>query len=158
MRAIIKVFFIIGPAGSGKTTIGKIISKKLNFYFIEGDDFHSKSNILKMRRGRKLNDRDRFPWINILKKHILTKEKNCVVSCSALKKIYRQKLRNGLKVKFILPYTPYRILKKRLVRRKHYFNPKQLFNQYSSFQKKGVVLTFRNRNIDTIVEKILTAL
>ena len=56
-------FFLIGPAGSGKSTIGKKIKKKLKFRFFEADNFHSQNNINKMKRGIKLKDKDRLPWL-----------------------------------------------------------------------------------------------
>ena len=56
-------FFLIGPAGSGKSTIRKKIKKKLKFKFFEADNFHSQSNINKMKRGIKLKYKDRLPWL-----------------------------------------------------------------------------------------------
>ena len=56
-------FFLVGPAGSGKTTIGKKIKEELKFRFFEGDNFHSKNNINKMKKGISLSRRDRLPWL-----------------------------------------------------------------------------------------------
>ena len=56
-------FFLVGPAGSGKTTVGSLIKKKQKFKFFEGDKFHTKKSINKMREGLKLNLSDRLPWL-----------------------------------------------------------------------------------------------
>ena len=57
-------FFFIGPAGSGKSTIGKKFDKLKSFKYIEGDEFHSKKNIQKMMSGKNLTSKDRKPWLN----------------------------------------------------------------------------------------------
>ena len=66
-------FFLIGPAGSGKSTIGKKIMKKLKFQFLDGDNFHSSANVNKMKKGIKLKYKDRLQWLikinKKLKKH-----------------------------------------------------------------------------------------
>ena len=61
-----QIIFIIGVSGSGKTTIGKLLSKKTNLPFFDADDFHPKENIAKMNAGIPLNDTDRTPWLTNL--------------------------------------------------------------------------------------------
>ena len=63
-------FLIMGVAGSGKTTIAKKLSQKINGYLIEGDDYHSKLNIDKMSSGIPLNDDDRYDWLMKIKNEI----------------------------------------------------------------------------------------
>ena len=63
-------FFLIGPAGSGKSTIGKKIKKKLKLQFFEADNFHSQSNINKMKKGIKLKYKDRLPWLIRINKRL----------------------------------------------------------------------------------------
>ena len=84
----------MGVSGSGKSTVGKLLAEDLNIPFFDGDDFHTKSNIIKMSRGQALTDGDRFGWLqslnNLAKKQL---EKNsCIIVCSALKKKYRELL------------------------------------------------------------------
>ena len=98
-------FFLIGPAGSGKSTLAEKITKKLKIKFIEGDNFHSLKNLDKMKKGNKLKFRDRFPWlvkINKKLKEYDKLDKEYVISCSALKKNYRNILKKGLKNVFFI--------------------------------------------------------
>ena len=82
---------IMGVAGSGKTTIANLLSKKINAFLIEADDYHSKNNIDKMSVGIPLNDNDRYDWLIKIKEEIDKRKKiqNLVVACSALKEKYR---------------------------------------------------------------------
>ena len=82
---------IMGVAGSGKTTVAKLLSKKINAFLIEADDYHSKKNIDKMSAGIPLNDNDRYDWLIKIKEEIDKRKKiqNLVVACSALKEKYR---------------------------------------------------------------------
>lgn len=86
------VIVLIGPMGCGKTTIGKELSKKLEWRFEDGDDYHPPENVAKMGAGIPLNDSDRQPWLTIL--HDLIQEclqqgEPMILACSALKKKYR---------------------------------------------------------------------
>ena len=83
--------FIMGVAGSGKTTIAELLSKKINAFLIEADDYHSKNNIDKMSAGIPLNDDDRYDWLIKIKEEIDKRKnfQNLVIACSALKEKYR---------------------------------------------------------------------
>lgn len=79
-------------SGTGKSTLGKAIADTLNIPFIDGDDLHPASNVAKMSSGIPLNDADREPWLeNIRKKGV--ESGSVVIACSALKKLYRDTLR-----------------------------------------------------------------
>ena len=82
---------VMGVAGSGKTTIAKMLSKKINAFLIEADDYHSKKNIDKMSSGIPLDDDDRYDWLIKIKEEIDKRKsiQNLVVTCSALKEKYR---------------------------------------------------------------------
>ena len=85
------IIIVMGVSGSGKSTIAKALSKKLGYQFIEGDEFHTKSNINKMKNGIPLNDKDRIPWLKDLSKMLLKfKSNGTVLACSALKESYRK--------------------------------------------------------------------
>ena len=93
-----KLIILFGVSGSGKSTIGKKLSKDLKFKFIEGDDFHSINNINKMKRRLALNDNDREEWLQALNNKLKDQSINTVLACSALKEKYRKKLIRGLDI------------------------------------------------------------
>jgi len=89
---------LMGVAGSGKSTVLKRMRERWGWPSAEGDEFHPASNVAKMSSGQPLNDEDRWPWLNALAAWIGAREKagdNCVLTCSALKRAYRDVLRDG---------------------------------------------------------------
>ena len=114
----------MGVSGCGKTTLGKALADFLEHSFLEGDAFHSKENIEKMKRGTPLNDYDRIPWLKELNKEILESGKTgVVVACSALKERYRSDLSKGIiskKILWIYLHSDLNTLKKRLEKRTHF--------------------------------------
>jgi carbohydrate kinase (thermoresistant glucokinase family) len=93
-----RVIILAGPCGSGKTTVGQQLSEKLGAAFIEGDTLHTHTAVSKMAIGSALQDEDRIPWLKRLKRRALeTIEElgydNVIISCSALKKLYRDEIR-----------------------------------------------------------------
>jgi len=94
----------MGVTGSGKTTVGTLLARKLGWAFLDADDFHSAGNREKMHRGIPLTDADRLPWLNAI--HDETQRlsghgKNIVLGCSALRQTYREILCAGLAVTII---------------------------------------------------------
>jgi len=86
---------VMGVSGCGKTTIGQLLADHLNWQFIEGDVFHSDGNRAKMQAGIPLTDADRHTWLNVLGRELAAgKDAGVVLSCSALKRAYRQQLRD----------------------------------------------------------------
>ena len=83
---------VMGVSGCGKTSVGKLIASGLGYRFIEGDSRHPDANIEKMRNGIPLTDADRWPWLEMLGDE-LARDEATVVSCSALKRSYRDLLR-----------------------------------------------------------------
>jgi gluconokinase len=86
----------MGVTGSGKTTVGTLLARKLGWSFADADDFHSEENKTKMAHGIPLTDADRAPWLAALRQAIENWEsetKNVVLACSALKRSYRNQLR-----------------------------------------------------------------
>jgi len=86
------VLIIMGVVGVGKSTIGKMLTRRLTWEFYDADDYHSKPNIEKMRKGLQLTDRDRWPWLRAIRQLVdecLRENKPSVIACSALKKSYR---------------------------------------------------------------------
>jgi gluconokinase len=132
------VLVIMGVSGSGKTTIGQALARRLNFEFIEGDEFHSRANREKMHAGLPLLEADREPWLEALRSRILkmhARKGNAVLTCSAL----RQSSRNTLTmpgVKFIYLQVSEDVARERLIaRRKHLFNPALLESQFAALEE-----------------------
>jgi gluconokinase len=89
---------VMGVSGSGKSTVAATLVDRLGWEFAEGDDFHPPANVEKMRAGHPLDDADRWPWLRSLAAWIGEHERagrNVVVTCSALKRSYRDLLRDG---------------------------------------------------------------
>src|SRR5262245_20848239 len=89
------VVVLMGVSGSGKTTVGKLLAKKLGWAFVEGDDYHPPSNVEKMRAGIPLNDEDRKPWLAALRGRVdraIASGEDIVLACSALKHAYQDYL------------------------------------------------------------------
>lgn len=89
---------VMGVSGSGKSTTAEEVVRRLGWDFAEGDDFHPASNVAKMRSGIPLTDDDRWPWLRSLADWIGEHERegrSAVVTCSALKRSYRDLLREG---------------------------------------------------------------
>lgn len=88
---------VMGVSGSGKSTVAEAVAEKLGVAFIEGDKLHPKSNVDKMSEGIPLTDEDRWPWLDLIGAELRkgSESNGVVVSCSALKKIYRDRLRKA---------------------------------------------------------------
>lgn len=95
---------IMGVSGSGKTTLAEQLARRLDCDFIEGDDHHLPGSKLKMSQGIALDDADRMPWLDALGTMMARSARGTVVTCSALKRRYRDRLRShvpALKFVFI---------------------------------------------------------
>ncbi len=84
----------MGVSGSGKSTVGAALAQRLRVPFADADDFHPPANIAKMTAGEALNDDDRFPWLEAIGEWLAERcGTGGVMSCSALKRKYRDQLR-----------------------------------------------------------------
>ena len=129
----------MGVSGSGKTTIGKLLAASLGWQFADADDFHSATNIAKMRQGIALTDVDRRPWLALLQctiTHWLQTHTPTVLACSALKAEYREMLIQGDKrVQVVYLKGSYDLVRQRLQQRQgHYMNPALLANQFETLE------------------------
>jgi gluconokinase len=85
---------VMGVSGSGKSTIGAALAQRLRVPFADADDFHPPANVAKMTAGHALDDNDRFPWLESIGEWLASHGDGGVMSCSALKRTYRDQLRN----------------------------------------------------------------
>ena len=160
------VVIVFGVSGVGKTTIGKLLAQEVGWHFYEADDFHSRPNIDKMRRGIPLTDADRWPWLESLLQLIersLEAGENAVLACSALKRAYRQRLRVSDEVKFVFLRGDYALIEKQLRRRHgHFMNPELLRSQFADLEEpkpdENVLTIELGRTPQEIFEEIKTKL
>lgn len=128
----------MGVSGSGKSSIGPLLAKKLDYPFLDADDYHSKANIEKMSAGTPLNDQDRLPWLESLSGIAQTHlETGCVIACSALKQKYRDLLTLHIKDHSVWIYLKgsYSLIIKRMSQRKnHFMNQKMARSQFDDLE------------------------
>ena len=91
-----RYYVVMGVAGCGKSTIGKKLAGEIGGAYLEGDLLHPQSNIDKMSAGMPLDDSDRYPWLDRIAAKISNREGTVFAGCSALKKVYRDRLRKGV--------------------------------------------------------------
>jgi len=137
----------MGPAGAGKTTVGKLLAEELGWSFLDADDFHSAANVEKMRHGVSLTDVDRGPWLASMRSALdaaYLASTNVVLACSALKETYRQALvpdraKNG--VQFVYLHASPEVLRGRLTTRVgHYAGPALLDSQLATLEEPSDAL------------------
>lgn len=153
------IIILMGVSGSGKTTVGQKLAHDLAWEFVEGDDYHPKTNIEKMARGEPLDDSDRAPWLAALRQIItahIEARQDAILACSALKRAYRAELKVGPEVKIVYLKGIASVLHARLEGRKgHYMKPNMLRSQLEVLQEPTDALTVdASETVDEIVTKI----
>ncbi|MEU9327118.1 gluconokinase [Streptomyces canus] len=132
-----KVVVVMGVAGTGKTTIGPLLAARLGVPYAEGDDFHPPANIAKMSAGTPLTDEDRRPWLDAIGSWAHGRaELGGVVSCSALKRSYRDRLRaEAPGVAFVHLAGDRSLIEDRMSHRQGHFMPTALLDsQFATLQ------------------------
>jgi gluconokinase len=126
------ILIVAGAAGSGKTTVGALLAGRLRWRFADADTFHPPGNVEKMRRGEPLTDDDRQPWLQAIGEWMdqrITAGQSGVITCSALKRSYRDSLLHGRPsaTMAFLKVDP-EILLQRVSKRPDHFFPKKLLD------------------------------
>ncbi|MDQ2105401.1 gluconokinase [Azospirillum isscasi] len=142
MAGPVDAVVVMGVAGCGKTSVGEELAKRLGWQFLEGDGFHPPENIAKMSAGVPLQDEDRWGWLDTIAAHIaLAREARApiVVSCSALKRRYRERLSaGGLRVLFVHLHGSRETIHARMARRSGHFMPASLLDsQFAALEPLG---------------------
>jgi gluconokinase len=153
------VVLLMGVSGAGKTTVGKLLASQLGWEFADADDYHSASNVEKMRRGIPLTDADRGPWLESLRSLIvawIANGKNGVLACSALKKAYRDKLVVGPEVRVVYLKADRELLLERLRgRHGHYMKEGMLDSQIATLEEPdGAIVVEARGAAEEIVREI----
>lgn len=136
---------LMGVTGSGKSTIGKILADTLTWPFYDGDDFHPPQNKAKMSAGTPLTDSDRSPWLHTLNELLLrnqSRERSCILACSALRRCYRDILAKDLTtIHFVHLDGSFACIQERLeARTNHFMNPALLNSQLETLERTPDVL------------------
>ncbi|HEX6523636.1 MAG TPA: gluconokinase [Streptosporangiaceae bacterium] len=126
------ILVVAGVSGSGKTTVGAMLAGRLNWAFADADDFHPAANVAKMHAGIPLTDADRWPWLRAIAAWIderIAAGESAVVTCSALKRGYRDVLVQGRPSVWVVFLSADRErLRKRLAARHGHFFPQELLD------------------------------
>ncbi|MFI5953314.1 gluconokinase [Cryptosporangium sp. NPDC051539] len=140
MRATKPTVVVMGVTGCGKSTIGQLLSERLGVDFAEGDDLHPPENIAKMTAGHPLTDEDRWPWLARIADWLADHAADGgVIPCSALKRAYRDRLRQGAPdVWFLHVDVDRETILQRVAERKHHFMPVSLVDsQFATLEPLG---------------------
>ncbi|GAQ59495.1 gluconokinase [Streptomyces acidiscabies] len=160
-----QVVVVMGVAGTGKTTIGPLLAARLGVPYAEGDDFHPPANIAKMSAGTPLDDDDRWPWLDSIGAWAHERAGlGGVVSCSALKRSYRDRLRAAAPGLLFVHLSGSReLIGERMGHREGHFMPTALLDsQFAALEplgadEAGVVVEVSGRP-EEIAARAITAL
>ncbi|WP_394245358.1 gluconokinase [Vibrio astriarenae] len=131
---------VMGVCACGKSTIGEHLAKKLGRKFIDGDDLHPRANIQKMSSGEPLNDDDRSPWLERIRDaaySLENKNEHGIIVCSALKKKYRDQIREGNEnVTFVFLDGDMDLIMERMRMRKgHFMKENMVKSQFEALER-----------------------
>jgi gluconokinase len=154
----------MGVSGSGKSTVGAALARRLGVAFADADAFHPAANIAKMAAGEPLTDDDRRPWLDAVGQWLARHGDGGVMSCSALKRSYRDQLRSHCpRIEFVhLTGSPQLIAQRQGNRPGHFMPPTLLRSQFDALQplepdEHGMTVDVA-QGVDAIVEAVLRLL
>lgn len=128
---------VMGVSGSGKTTIGDLLSQRLDLPYHDGDDLHPQSNIDKMSAGQPLTDEDRWPWLQLVGQWLADHPDGGIIGCSALKRSYRDMIRESAPdLVFVHVHGAPELLHDRMQHRSGHFMPADLLkSQFDTLEE-----------------------
>ena len=154
----------MGVSGSGKSTVGAALARRLGVPFVDADTLHSPASIAKMTAGEPLDDKDRYPWLENVGEWLAGHRDGGVVSCSALKRKYRNQLRAHCpRVEFLHLSGSPELIGGRLAARSGHFMPAALLrSQFDTLEplcvdEAGVTLD-AGQHVDAIIDAFLAGL
>ncbi len=150
---------VMGVSGSGKSTVGAAVAQRLRVPYADADDLHPQANIEKMTAGKALDDHDRHPWLETVGEWLAGQdEAGGVMSCSALKRKYRDQLRHhASRVEFLLLHGTLEVIARRQASRPGHFMPASLLqSQFATLEplapdENGLVVDV-DQSVDAIVQ------
>ncbi|MEJ6021824.1 gluconokinase [Ramlibacter sp. PS4R-6] len=154
----------MGVAGCGKSEAGQRIAQALQLPLVEGDAFHPPSNIAKMRAGTPLADEDRAGWLDALARELAAQPQGAVLTCSALKRAYRERLRAAVPaLKFVHLALPVEEAQRRVASRPGHFMPPSLVaSQFAALEdpagEPGVVTVDATRPLEDVAAQAVAGL
>lgn len=142
MSSAPQVLVVMGVSASGKTAVAEALAARLGWRFLEGDSVHPPANVAKMHAGTPLTDADRRPWLDAIARWIgerLDAGEGGIVTCSALKRAYRERLAAGRAgVRFVYLHGDRALLASRIAARKGHFMPASLLDsQLATLEPPG---------------------
>ena len=152
---------VMGVSGTGKTSVGAQLAEELGCEFVEGDSLHPSRNIEKMQHGTPLTDEDRWPWLQAIAEMVAVRDHegtSTVVTCSALKRKYRDILRDAAPTFFVHLDAPFEVLEARMKERTKHFMPTSLLrSQFDALEpldddEAGAVVDV-SPSLDVVVEE-----
>lgn len=153
---------VMGVSGSGKSTVGAALAQRLRIPFADADDFHPPANIAKMTAGHALNDDDRLPWLESIGDWLAQHRDGGVMSCSALKRKYRDQLRRHCaEIEFLhLAGTLETIGRRQASRPGHFMPAALLASQFETLEplepdEHGIAIDV-DQSIDLIIENYVS--
>ncbi|MEZ5559743.1 MAG: gluconokinase [Pseudomonadales bacterium] len=158
------VLVVCGVSGAGKTTIGRLLARRLGRAFLDADDFHPAANVEKMARGEPLTDDDRGPWLDTLRALIdrhVEAQQPAVLACSALKAAHRERLGiDQRRVVSVFLDGSQALIARRVAHREHAFMPASLLeSQFEALEPPlGGIRVDIDSPAEDVVSRILQAL
>jgi carbohydrate kinase (thermoresistant glucokinase family) len=154
------IVVVMGVCGCGKTSVGRRIAERMGWIFIEGDDLHPESNKQKMAAGTPLEDADRWPWLDRIvarAREIEVQGGSSIIACSALKRIYRDRLRRaGSDVRFVYLEGDRDLIGARMRARRDHFMPAGLLDsQLATLEPPGASEAAYTFDVALPVERIV---
>ena len=154
----------MGVSGSGKSTVGAALARRLGVPFADADAFHPQANIAKMAAGTPLTDDDRYPWLEAVGQWLADHEDGGVMSCSALKRAYRDRLRSHCpSIEFLhLTGSPELIGRRQAGRPGHFMPSALVKSQFDTLEplapdEHGIAVDVES-SVDRIVERFVSYL
>ncbi len=155
------IYLVMGVSGCGKSTIGSLLAEKLDAIFLDGDDFHPPANVAKMASGTPLNDADRIPWLQEIRRSMdeqVANSQQTVYACSALKQKYRDILSGPEEdVTFVYLKGTVEEIQERLQARSGHFMPATLLqSQFDALEEPDEAISVSIQGTpEEIVQAIL---